>query len=428
MIKNKTIVKNDFLNEQYIKIDHSSGLTVYLIEKNMSTSYAILATNFGSMDNVISSDEETIMLPDGIAHFLEHKMFEQPDGSDAFERFSLYGGSANAYTTFDKTCYLFSCTDCLYENLEILLDFVSTPAFNDRSVDKEKGIISQEIVMGNDDPGHVVFNNMLQCMYHNSPIMIDVAGSVESISKIDSKTLFDTYYRFYSPSNMVLCLCGSFEVDKVIELCDKYYSKLENDIPALFVKEKVEEPICIKEKESFQKMLVAQPIFSIGFKGKNFSDPRELMRKSLAISLATKAVFGRSSNFFEKFYSEGLINKSFSVSNYAVRNHLFGVVEGTAKDPKRVYGEVLKEIQKVKIEGLVEDDFKRAKKSLYSNLIMSFDSTEEIANNFISFVFEKDDFFSYIETIIDINIDEAYDAFVELYRDEYSVISIVSDD
>ena len=425
MINNRHLIENSFLNERYIKLEHSSGLTIFLIKKDMSTSYAILATDFGSMNNAFVDNGELITLPDGVAHFLEHKMFEEPDGSDAFERFSQFGGSANAYTTFDKTCYLFSCTDYIYDNLEILLDFVSTPAFNESSIEKEKGIISQEISMGDDDPNRVVFNNMLSAMYFNSPIKIDVAGSVESISKIDSEILYKIYNRFYSPSNMALCLCGSFEEDAVIELCDKYFVINENNRDFNDKSIDFEEPIEIKEKKIISRMLVAQPLFSIGFKGKIITDSLELTKKSLSVSLATKTIFGRSSDFFEKYYASGLINKSFSVSNYAIRNHLFGVVDGTAPDPKGIYKEILNEIENVRINGINSDDFERAKKSLYSNMLMSFDSTEEIANNFVSFVFEKEDFFDYIQLIIDITVDDAYNDFIELYQEEFSVISIV---
>lgn len=425
MISSKNVIENSFLNEKYLKLNHSSGLTIFLINKNMSTSYAILATDFGSMDNVFNDGNEKIQLTDGVAHFLEHKMFEEPDGSDAFERFSEFGGSANAYTTFDKTCYLFSCTDFIYENLEILLDFVTTPAFNDASINKEKDIIAQEISMGDDDPNRVVFNNMLNAMYHNSPIKIDVAGTVSSISKIDSDILNKTYKNFYSPSNMALCLCGAFEEDAVVKLCDKYF--VENDYISDFQNSKnvYDEPIEIREKEIVSQMTVAQPLYSFGFKGRIFSDSFELTKKSLAVSLATKTIFGRSSDFFEKHYSSGLINKSFSVSNYAIRNHLFGVIDGTGVDPKRIYDEILKEIENVRINGINKIDFERSKKSLYSNMLMSFDSTEEIANNFVSFVFENEDFFDYIQLIIDITVEEAYNSFIELFKEEFSVVSLV---
>ena len=422
MIENRQIIENDFLNEKYTKIKHSSGLTIFLINKDLSTSYAIFATNFGSMDNKFVTNGKSITLPDGVAHFLEHKMFEEPDGSDAFERFSQYGANANAYTTFDKTCYLFSCTDHLYENLEILLDFVSTPVFESASIEKEKGIITQEIAMDDDDPNRCVFNKMLEAMYHNSPIAIDVAGTVDSISKIDTETLYLAYNTFYSLNNMALCLCGHFEEDKVLEICDRVLSKKEIAFyePIVF-----EEPREIKTREIISKMQIAQPIYSFGFKGSQCNDQKEMMRKSTSLSISTKAIFGRSSDFFEKNYSSGIINKSFSVSNYAIRDHLFGVVDGTAKDPYKVYEEVLKEIEKTKENGIPIDDFNRAKKSLYSNVVMSFDSTEEIANNFISFAFEEQDFFDYIETIISINIEEAYNDFIELYNDKNAVLSII---
>lgn len=423
MNKNRTIVKDLFLNEEYLKIKHSSGLDITIINKDFSTSYAILAVNFGSLDNKIILDGKEVELPDGVAHFLEHKLFEEPDGSDAFEKFSLYGANANAYTTYDKTCYLFSATDNLYENLEILLDFVTTPVFNKNSVNKEIGIIAQEIEMGEDDPNRCVYNNMINAMYHNSPIVKDVAGDIKSIKEINPEILLNAYNSFYSFNNMSLCLCGNFEEKRVLDICDRILKSTDSGSINRIL---FNEPRNVKQKEVKSSMSIAQPIYSFGFKGEQLEDYSKLMRKSISLSIATKAIFGRASNFFELNYSKGVINKSFSVTHYAIRGHLFGIIDGTAIDPYKVYDAVLEEIERIKKNGLSKIDFERAKKSIYSNVIMSFDSSEEISNNFISFSFEDIDFFDYIKTIIDISVEEAYNAFVELFDEKYSVISVIN--
>lgn len=422
MVNDKIVINNDFLDEKYIKIKHSSGLNVFLINKEMSTSYAIFATNFGSMDNKLLVSEKEIKFPDGIAHFLEHKLFEEPDESDAFERFSLYGANANAYTTYDKTCYLFSCTDNLYENLEILLDFVTNPVFNEKSINKEIGIISQEIAMGDDDPNRCVYNNMIRSMYHNSPIIADISGDINSISEVTPELLFSAYNTFYTLDNMALCICGVFEEEKVIDICDKILKKSNNQKPTI---PQILEPRSIKNKKCVTNMIVAQPIYSFGFKGDIVSSSLDLMRKFVSLLISTKAIFGRSSSFFEKNYSSGLINKSFSVNIYSVKNHLFSVVDGTAQDPYKVYDAIISEIELIKKNKINNIDFNRAKKSIYSNVIMAFDSTEEIANNFISCAFEEYDFFDYIKTIIDITPGEAYNDFIELFDEQYSVLSII---
>lgn len=423
MIKLRSVVKNDFLKEEYVRIIHSSGLRIFLIKKDMATTYAIYGTNFGSMDNKYYSSDDIVSLPDGIAHFLEHKMFEEPDGSDAFTRFSVYGANANAYTTFDKTCYLFSCTDNFIECLEILLDFVNTPVFNNKSVEKEKGIITQEIAMGDDDPNRCVFQNMIEAMYSESSIAVDVAGTVESISKIDENVLHNCYNLFYTPKNMSLCICGNFDENQIIDLCDKILNKEYPDSPTRFFPEEKRD-IC--KKRVSQELSVAIPLFSFGFKGDFVKDRYLALRRSISLSIATKAIFGRSSLFFEKYYSQGTINKSFSVNNFFVRDHIFGVVEGSAPDPDLVYSVFLEKIDEIKRNGICKDDFERAKKALYSNVVMSFDSTEEIANNFISFAFEDNDFFDYPKTIIDITLEEAYNDFIELYDEKYSVISLIT--
>ena len=175
------------LKETILHGVHESGLRVYIIpKKGFCKYYAIYGTEYGSLDNVLNvpGTDESIKLPDGIAHFLEHKLFEEEDGGNAFDRFALTGASSNAFTSFDMTAYLYSCTDNFYENLDILLDFVNHPYFTNENVSKEQGIIGQEIKMYDDDPEWCLFFNMLQAMFHNNPVKTDIAGTVESISHI----------------------------------------------------------------------------------------------------------------------------------------------------------------------------------------------------------------------------------------------------
>ena len=222
--------ENRFLNETLFKGVHESGLTVVVLPKpEFDKYYSVISTKYGSNDFCFKDDEKNdyIEVPDGIAHFLEHKMFEQPDGSNAFDKFSLYGANANAYTAFNNTAYLYQCTDYFYENLDHLLNYVFTPHFTKENVEKEQGIIAQEIRMYDDDPEWCVFFNMLKAMYVNHPVRRDIAGTVESIAKIDKDLLYYCYNIFYHPENMVLFMTGNIDIDKIPEIIDKNVLKMQ---------------------------------------------------------------------------------------------------------------------------------------------------------------------------------------------------------
>ncbi|MEG2203785.1 MAG: pitrilysin family protein, partial [Oscillospiraceae bacterium] len=210
------------LGESYTKIDHPSGLTLMLCPmKGFSTAYALFAARVGSIDDAFSlGDGAYTEVPAGIAHFLEHKLFESEEG-DAFDLYAKTGASANAYTSFDRTAYLFACTDHFAESLEILINLVTHPYFTEQTVQKEQGIIGQEIRMYEDDPEWRVYFNLLGALYHNHPIRVDIAGTVESISKISAETLYRCHQAFYNLNNMVLSVAGNFEIDTVLAACDR---------------------------------------------------------------------------------------------------------------------------------------------------------------------------------------------------------------
>ena len=221
-------IKSERAGDSYYKIDHPSGLTVYVYPKEgYNSAYAIIGTKYGSVNTCFSLDGgEKITVPDGIAHYLEHKLFESEDG-DAFARYAKTGASANAYTSFEKTCYLFSCTDKFDESFEILLDFVQSPYFTAETVAKEQGIIGQEIKMYDDSPDWRVMFNMLEKMYHHHPVKIDIAGTVESIAEITAEKLYQCYNTFYNLNNMALCVAGNVTVEQVLKTCDRMLKPCE---------------------------------------------------------------------------------------------------------------------------------------------------------------------------------------------------------
>ncbi|MCL2342007.1 MAG: insulinase family protein [Firmicutes bacterium] len=214
------IIKNDKVKEKLYIERLSNGLTVMIIpKKNIQKKYVIWATNYGSIDNEFTQPGETekTVVPDGIAHFLEHKMFEQENGTNSLDALTALGVNANAYTTNNHTAYLFECTDNFYPALDELMNYVQHPYFTDENVEKEKGIIGQEIMMYDDYPEWQVYMNAIKCMYKNNPVNLDIAGTIETISKIDKEVLYKCYNTFYRPSNMIMCFSGDFEPEKIVE-------------------------------------------------------------------------------------------------------------------------------------------------------------------------------------------------------------------
>ena len=301
-----TEIKNEFLNESIFKGVHKSGLNVVVLpKKGFSKYYAILSTCYGSNDVCFKDDnhKDFLEIPDGIAHFLEHKMFEQPDGTNAFDKFSMYGANANAFTSFNNTAYLFQATDYFYESLEHLLDYVFSPYFTDENVEKEQGIIGQEIRMYDDDADWRVMFNMLKAMYVTHPIRRDIAGTVESISKIDKDLLYYCYNIFYHPENMVLFVTGDIDIEKLPEILDKNVPVKEERFSAVL--KEYSEPEEVNKKEIIDSLEVSMPIFSMGYKDNDkIILGKELARKNLLTSIVVKMFIGDSSPLYKKMYED----------------------------------------------------------------------------------------------------------------------------
>jgi predicted Zn-dependent peptidase len=384
MVKLKK-TKSIMLKEQILSGVHKSGLRVFIVpKKGFCKYYAIYGTEYGSIDTElrVPGTDEVIKLPDGIAHFLEHKLFEEEDGGNAFDRFALTGANSNAFTSFDMTAYLFSCTDSFYENLDILMDFVNHPYFTDENVSKEQGIIGQEIKMYDDDPGWRLFFNMLQAMYKNNPVKTDIAGTVESISQITPEVLYKCCEAFYNPSNMFIVLVGDIDADRAISVVDKHVTA-EMD-RGIIKREAVEEPRCVVKHEINQKMSVSKPQFMIGFK-ENETDIEgsELLEKQIQTQIILRLLFGKSSKFFIELYEEGLIDGSFSCDSELEKKYGFSSLSGESKDPKQVYERVLSRIEEVKKTGLDDKEIERAKKVLIGINLRRYNDVERIGNDFI---------------------------------------------
>ncbi len=378
----KKIISNDRLGEKYTYVKHPTGLDIYIWKmEDYSTTYALFGTKYGSINTKFktAAEPDFITVPNGIAHFLEHKLFENED-CDVFSLYAKTGASANAYTSFDKTCYLFSCTDKVYDSLEILLKFVQEPYFTEQTVRKEQGIIGQEIRMYDDDPNWRVFFNMLQGLYKNHPVKIDIAGTVESIAKIDADLLYKCYNTFYNLNNMVLSIAGNVDEDKVLELCDKLLKDKGN--PGLVTAFEPEpEDVC--QKEIVQKLEVAIPIFNVGFKAKP-EKGIDAIRAEIETNCAITLIAGNTSEFYKRLYDNGLINSNFSAEVFKGDGYFCTIFGGESKDPRRVRDLIIEEIDRCKKEGLDRNMFEMVKKAYYGGIVREYTSAESIATTLLN--------------------------------------------
>ncbi len=415
--------ENKAIDEKYYYTVHKSGLRIYVIPKNHGTGYAVFGTNFGSVDNCFKIDGKTHTLPDGIAHFLEHKLFENEDGIDTFKKYAEYGASANAYTSSDKTVYLFSATENMKESLGILLDFVTHPYFTDETVAKEQGIIGQEIRMYDDNPGWRLYFNMLTALYHNHPARIDTAGTVETIAQITPETLYLAYNTFYNLHNMALCVCGNMPPEQVLEVCDKYLVNAPVISPERIFPD---EPEQVYKKEISQKLSVSMPVFSVGIK--DIHQPCEgeaLAKKQAEYEIILELLFGKSSSFYTRLYESGLINGAFSSGYEAHTNFGFCEISGYSNEPDKVYAEILSEIEKYKKTGFEKEDFERVKRVFYASNLRYFNSTEDIANEFLTHIFRGFDMLDYPQVISSVTLEDVTARFNADFVEERMVLSKV---
>lgn len=400
-----------------------NGLTVIIVPKNNTRKkYVIWGTHFGSIDNhfIVPNTNEEVLLPDGVAHFLEHKMFEQENGINSLDALMSLGVDANAYTTNDHTAYLFECTDNFYEALDELMDYVQHPYFTDENVEKEKGIIGQEIGMYDDDPGWRLYINALDCLYKENPIKIDIAGTVESISKINKEILYNSYNTFYNPSNMVLTVCGNVDPKEMLkEIKNRLVEKEKQGEIKRFYTPKEKE---INKKIKEDRMQLSIPIFMIGFK--DINEDKDLVRKHIAIEVLLNMLIGKSSDLYKKLYNEGVLMSEPSFDYEFASEYAHILVSGSSKKTEVVQEELLKTIKAFK-ENLNEEDFNRMKKKVYGDYVASYNSVSDIARMFMSDYFKGINSFDYVEEYQTVTIEYAKQILMEIFDEKNEIISIV---
>lgn len=414
------------MREEYFYMKHPSGLDIYVHpKKDYNSNYAVLGTNFGSINNHFRKQGESsyTVVPDGIAHYLEHKLFESKEG-DAFELFAKTGASANAYTSFEKTAYLFSCTGNFEESLNILLDFVQSPYFTEKNVEKERGIIGQEIKMYEDSPEWKVLINLLGAMYKNHPVKNDIAGSVESIAKITPQMLYECYNTFYNLHNMALCVVGNVNPETVFSVADKklkYSPKVE--VERFFPEETLE----IVKPEIVQNFDISSPIFSLGFKENIPQNYRISTEELVYTDLILQCISSRTSDMYQELLNKELINtSSFTDEYFEGPGYASIIFSGESKNPRKAAEIIKKHLQKIKQNGIDKKLFDRIKKSVYGQSLSVFNSVSAVANLALDFSLSGKDIFGYIDILENASVEKANERLNSELNCEFSSLSIAS--
>ena len=404
---------------------HSSGLEIFIMpKKGYSQNFALFGTRYGSVDSefIVPGETEVTKVPDGIAHYLEHKMFDMPDGSNVFDKFSKYGGNANAFTSFNMTAYLFSATENLYENLAVLLDYVQRPYFTQESVEKEQGIIGQEIRMYDDNAGWKVFFNLLGCLYKENPVKLEIAGTIDTIAKINSDYLYKCYNTFYNLSNMMIFVTGDLDVAKTVNVIESNILKnepFEVDIKRIYPKE----PDEIAKPYAEQKLSVSKPVFMMGYKDCDVGYGGEkLLKKIIELNILTIMLFGKASPVYKKLYDEGLINQTFGAEYNPQIDYGFTAIEGESDNPQAVYDTIIEMLDNTTLS---KEDFERTKRVAWGDYIRSHNDIEDFAHDFMSMHFMGVDYFDYYNVYSSVTFEDVEKRFKEHFRKDRSVLSVV---
>ncbi|TKI71701.1 insulinase family protein [Lysinibacillus mangiferihumi] len=408
----------------YEKLEN--GLDVYILpKKGFSKTFVTFTTKYGSVDRtfVPLGESQSITVPDGIAHFLEHKMFEKEDG-DVFQKFSEYGASANAFTSFTRTAYLFSSTDNIYKSTETLLNFVQEPYFTEATVNKEKGIIGQEITMYDDQPDWRLYFGTIENMYHTHPVKIDIAGTIESIDGITADHLYTCYNTFYHPSNMLLFAIGAVEPEEMMAFIRENQGKKEFPEPTPIQRFFEEEPTDVAVKERTLHMDVQKPKVYMGLKAKDTNlSGREMLQHELSVQIALELIFGRTSSFYERVYDEGLIDESYAFDFTLEKGFGFALIGSDSTEPDALAKAIKAELEKYeKGAQFASADLERIKRKKIGFFLRALNSIEFIANQFTRYSFNDMNLFDVVPVLEELTIEDLTKAFASIQGESQQTV------
>ena len=402
-----------------------NGLTVAVVpRKGFTKKLAYFVTDYGSIHTDFVLEGKQYHTPAGIAHYLEHKMFDLPGDRDVSAEFANMGAMTNAFTSFDMTAYYFSCTENFDDCLRLLLEFVSTPYFTEESVEKERGIIDQEIGMNLDAPDSVIFDNLTKALYREHPIRVPILGSCETIRRITSENLNACHRAFYTPGNMLLCVIGDVDAQSVADIAREMLGTEAREVGQK-VKAWPEEMTCA-QPEVEKAMEVAMPMFDMAFKCEPLPFGNEAIRQEMIADLAAEALFGESSELYLRMYEEGLIDTSFGGGFETIDGCAMLMCSGDSNDPRAVREAILAQAEKIAAEGIPEQNFLRMKRSAFGRRIRGLDSFDSTCFRICAYHFAGFDYFRFPEVYRSIEAKEIADFLGKVVKRERCSLSIIN--
>ena len=417
---------NALLDERLYRTTLDNGLEIIILPKpSYVSTHAYFFTQYGSNHNQFKVGQKEYNMPMGIAHFLEHKIFEDSE-KNIFEEFAKMSGSVNAYTNFVSTCYLFSCTDRPQDNLAQLMKFVQSPYLTEENVEKEKGIISQEIRMYDDNPDWRVYFNTLQAMYHHHPVKYDIAGTVESVKATTKEDLLACYNAFYIPKNMKVVVTGNVDVKETIETIKK---NLQSSFTNPTEEVKVimpDEPQGVSQTKITEEMEVSVPTFYMGYKDvQGGLEPKQLLKNGITTSLLMDVVFGKSGALYQKLYEKGLINNSFGYDYTFEKGYSHALLGGESKDPDAAYNLIKEHLYSLKDESMTKASIERTKRKMIGRFLSAYNSIDYIGKSYVGYLNRGLDLFDYLEVLQGLNQSDFEQRFTTLFAADNSVLSVV---
>lgn len=399
----------ELIDERVYKHELNNGLRLFVIpKKGFQKTYVTYTTQFGSLDNTFKPHhkDQYVTVPDGVAHFLEHKLFEKDDDKDLFTAFANDNAQVNAFTSFDRTSYLFSATDQVERNILRLLDMVETPYFSKETVDKEKGIIAEEIKMYQEQPGYKIMFNTLRAMYHHHPIKVDIAGSVESIYSITKDDLYLCYETFYHPSNMVLFVVGDVDPKRICNVIEEHENRRHKTNQPSIQRGAIKEPNEVVQSFVSEKMKLQSPRLMLGFKNEPLNEaPEKYVQKDLEMTLFFELVFGEETDFYQSLLNDDLIDDSFGYQFVLEPTYSFSIITSATHEPDQLKDRLLTELKKYRENLKDSEAFELLKKQFIGEFISSLNSPEYIANQYAKLYFEGVSVFDMLDIVENITLD-----------------------
>ncbi len=396
------------IEEKVFEHKLDNGLKLFIVPNpGFQKTFVTYTTQFGSLDNHFKpiGSEQFVKVPDGVAHFLEHKLFEKEE-EDLFTAFAEENAQANAFTSFDRTSYLLSATSHIESNIKRLLSMVETPYFTEETVNKEKGIIAEEIKMYQEQPGYKLMFNTLRAMYSKHPIRVDIAGSVDSIYDITKDDLYLCYETFYHPSNMVLFVVGDVDPQSIVDLVEEHEAKRNKTDQSKIERAQFNEPKEINQKFVSEKMKLQSPRLMLGFKNEPLKEsPEKFVQRDLEMTFFYELVFGEETDFYQKLLNKDLIDETFGYQFVLEPSYSFSIISSATQQPDELKNLIMSELNKYRGQITDQEAFDLLKKQFIGEFISSLNSPEYIANQYAKLYFEGVSVFDMLDIVENITLE-----------------------